>query len=56
MIGLFVPVLSESVEMLYQNRYDYLFDSSKFDKTFNQPYVTYNEGIKTTAESMKNKI
>jgi len=54
-IGLFVPVLKESVEMLYQSRYEYLFDSSKFHKTFNKPYIKYSEGIKTTAESMKIK-
>ena len=54
-IGIFVPELKESVEMLYQSRHEYLFDSSKFHKAFSKPYVTYAEGIKATAESMKNK-
>jgi nucleoside-diphosphate-sugar epimerase len=53
MLGLFIPVLNESIEMLYQNRYDYLFDSSKFQKAFNQPLIRYPEGVKITAESMK---
>ena len=52
-VGLFSPVLRESVEMLYQNEYDYLFDSSKFEKTFNFTPTSYDEGIKTTTEYYK---
>ncbi len=52
-IGVFMPVIRESIEMLYQNRYNYLFDSSKYQQAFRQPYVSYPEGIKATAASMK---
>lgn len=48
-VGLFNPIVKESVEMLYQNEYDYLFDSSKFEKAFNFIPTSYDEGIKTTA-------
>jgi len=34
MAGLFNPLAKESIEMLYQNEYDYLFDSTKFEKAF----------------------
>lgn len=34
-MGLFMPVMRESVEMLYQYDRDYVFDSSKFENTFN---------------------
>ena len=48
-VGLFNPIVKESVEMLYQNEYDYLFDSSKFEKAFNITPTSYDEGIKVTA-------
>ena len=53
LIGLFVPVLGESVEMLYQNQYDYLFDSSKYVRHFKHAATTYQEGIKQTAASLQ---
>lgn len=46
MTGLFNPIVGESVEMLYQYEYDYLFDSSKFDKAFTFNKVLYLEGIR----------
>lgn len=33
-LGLFVPILKESNEMLYQYDRDYVFDSTKFEQTF----------------------
>ncbi len=54
MVGLFVPVVKESIEMLYQNEYDYLFDSTKFEKTFNFTPTSYKDGIAETVKSMKN--
>ena len=51
--GLFVPVIKESVEMLYQNEFDYLFDSSKFEKEFNIKPTSYETGINNTANSYK---
>jgi nucleoside-diphosphate-sugar epimerase len=53
MLGLFNKVVKESVEMLYQNDSDYLFDSTKFEKAFNFKSISYEEGILNTAKSMK---
>src|ERR1700712_741167 len=44
-IGLFVPVMKELGEMLYQNEFPYVFDSSKFEKTFQFKPTPYEEGI-----------
>ena len=43
--GLFVPALRESMEMLYQSEFDYLFDSSKFDSAFHTAPTRYPDGI-----------
>jgi nucleoside-diphosphate-sugar epimerase len=53
MIGLFNSVVKESVEMLYQNEYEYLFDSSKFCKEFNFKPTSYSDGMKVAMESYK---
>ena len=53
-VGFFVPVVKESIEMLYQNEHDYLFDSTKFEKTFNFTPTSYQDGIAATVKSMKN--
>ncbi|MFW5761941.1 MAG: NAD-dependent epimerase/dehydratase family protein [Cyclobacteriaceae bacterium] len=52
-LALFNSIVKESLEMLYQNKYDYLFDSSKFQKKFNWQPVSYQEGIKATVASYK---
>ena len=52
-LGLFMPVLKEMPEMMYQNDRDYFFDSSKFDKKFKFKTTTYQEGVKLTVESGK---
>jgi hypothetical protein len=49
-IGLFVPVLKEFGEMMYQYENDYFFDSSKFEKVFNLTATSYRAGI---AETLK---
>jgi len=54
MVGYFVPVVKESYEMLYQNEYDYLFDSTKFERAFDFKPTSYQDGIIATAKSMKN--
>jgi len=46
MVGLFNPIIKESVEMMYQYESDYLFDSGKFDKAFKFEKVLYPEGIR----------
>jgi nucleoside-diphosphate-sugar epimerase len=48
MAGLFNPIIKETVEMLYQNDSDYIFDSSKFDKAFSFNKVLYAEGIRNS--------
>ncbi|MEZ4827557.1 MAG: NAD-dependent epimerase/dehydratase family protein [Bacteroidia bacterium] len=48
LVGFFVPVVGESIEMLYQSEGEYLFDSSKFDKRFSFKKTPYQEGIEET--------
>jgi nucleoside-diphosphate-sugar epimerase len=50
LLGLFIPVLKEFVEMMYQYENDYIFDSSKFEKAFNIQATEYRVGI---AEALK---
>lgn len=45
-IGLFVPVMREFPEMLYQYENDYVFDSSKFEKRFGMKATKAKDGIK----------
>ena len=47
-IGLFVPVLREFVEMMYQFENDYFFDSTKIEKAFAVQATQYKEGIAAT--------
>lgn len=47
-MGLFVPVLRENMEMLYQFEHDYRFDSRKLEQAFNVHAASYREGIKAT--------
>lgn len=51
-VGTFIPVVKESIEMLYQNEHDYLFDSTKFEKAFNFTPTSYQDGIAETVKSM----
>ena len=47
-LGIFIPILSEMPEMMYQYDRDYFFNSSKFDKRFNFKTTTYQEGVRQT--------
>ncbi|KAI9446904.1 NAD-dependent epimerase/dehydratase [Russula earlei] len=49
-IGWFNPFMKEMNEMMYQNKYAFEFDSSKFEKAFNFTPTSYEEAIKATAE------
>jgi nucleoside-diphosphate-sugar epimerase len=51
-LGLFVPVMKEFPEMLYQNEEDYIFDSSKFEKRFGWGATLAQEGIRRTLEGV----
>ena len=57
MAGIFNRPIRESIEMVYQSQYPYLFDSSKFDEAFNFEPTSYQEGIKETAQwTLERKI
>lgn len=45
-LGLFIPIMKEMVEMLYQYDRNYVFDSSKFEKRFKFKPTPYIDGIK----------
>ncbi len=47
-LGLFIPMLRELVEMMYQFDADYVFDSTKFESTFNLQATSYELGMKET--------
>jgi nucleoside-diphosphate-sugar epimerase len=47
--GIFNRVLKESVEMIYQSEFPYIFDSTKFNKAFGFEPASYNDGIRETA-------
>ncbi|HVI44163.1 MAG TPA: NAD-dependent epimerase/dehydratase family protein [Chitinophaga sp.] len=49
--GLFDPTIKELGEMLYQNNYPYIFDSTKFEQHFQIKPTSYEEGIRLTLES-----
>ena len=45
-MGLFMPVLRENKEMMYQFEHDYRFDSSKLERALNVQPTDYRTGIK----------
>jgi nucleoside-diphosphate-sugar epimerase len=52
LLGLFVPIMKELSEMLYQYDRDYFFDSSKFEKRFNFRATPPAEGVRTTVQAL----
>jgi nucleoside-diphosphate-sugar epimerase len=50
-LGLFVPIMKELVEMMYQYERDYIFESLKFEKRFAFKPTPYLEGIKNIVEN-----
>ena len=46
LLGIFMPILREMPEMMYQNDRDYYFDSSKFNKRFSFTPTSYQDGVK----------
>lgn len=51
MAGWFNAMAKESYEMMYQYEYEYLFDSTKFEKAFFHP-VEYRDGIAEVVRSL----
>jgi nucleoside-diphosphate-sugar epimerase len=47
--------IRESYEMLYQSEFDYIFDSSKFEKRFNFKPTPYEKGIENTIEHFRQR-
>jgi nucleoside-diphosphate-sugar epimerase len=45
-LGIFIPILKEMPEMMYQNDRDYFFDSSKFNQRFSFTPTSYQQGVK----------
>ena len=48
LLGMFVPIVRENMEMLYQFEHDYRFDSGKFERAFGLTAAPYREGIAAT--------
>jgi nucleoside-diphosphate-sugar epimerase len=55
LLGIFVPLLRELVEMMYQNDRDYFFDSSKFSQRFGMQARTYAVGIQEMVDEAMGK-
>jgi nucleoside-diphosphate-sugar epimerase len=55
LVGAFTPLVKENMEMLYQFEFDYLFDSTKFEKTFGIKATTYKQGIIEIFNQVKKK-
>lgn len=52
LVGKFQKAVAGTVEMYYQYDHDYIFDSSKFEKTFNFKPTPYEEGIREMSETL----
>jgi nucleoside-diphosphate-sugar epimerase len=53
LLGIFVPVMKEFPEMLYQYEQDYIFDSSKFEKRFGIEATSPEEGVRQLVNQYK---
>ncbi|MCW3111267.1 MAG: dependent epimerase/dehydratase family protein [Segetibacter sp.] len=49
-LGLFVPIMKELKEMMYQYDRDYFFNSSKFEKAFNYKPIAPEEAVRIMCE------
>jgi nucleoside-diphosphate-sugar epimerase len=52
-LGVFIPILKEFKEMMYQYEHDYVFNSALFEKTFGMKPTPYEVGMKETAAFYK---
>jgi nucleoside-diphosphate-sugar epimerase len=56
LLGLFIPILKEIHEMMYQYNNDYVFNSDKYERTFGDVSpLSYEAGIAKTAQFYKEK-
>lgn len=51
LLGIFMPLLAELKEMIYQYELDYYFDSSKFTNRFGWGATSYADGLKETIQT-----
>ena len=56
LIGIFMPIMREFPEMIYQNDRDYIFDSSKFEKRFEIKATPAEVGIKAMMEDLRKRV
>lgn len=54
-VGLFIPAVKESLEMLYQNEFSYEFSSAKFEKHFSWKATDYETGLRDTIVYLNKK-
>lgn len=54
-LGLFVPILREVKEMVYQYGLDYVFNSSKFEQRFQYKPVTPQEAVSFVVKELKQR-
>ena len=52
-MGLFIPIMKEFPEMLYQYEQDYIFDNSKFEKRFGIKAIAPEEGVRILVENLR---
>ena len=52
LLGIFVPILREMPEMMYQFDRPYVFDCSKFNSKFNYEVTSNSEAVRQTIESL----
>lgn len=50
-LELFIPVLRENAEMMYQFDFDYRFDSSKIESAYGLQPTPYRDGIRACLDS-----
>ena len=50
LMGIFMPVLRENEEMMYQFEHDYRFDSSKIESIFGLQATPYRQGIRESLQ------
>lgn len=54
-LGLFMPIMREMVEMIYQTEQPYWFDSTKFEQRYGVQPTSYEQGIRETVAFFKLK-
>ncbi len=55
LLGLFVPIMREFPEMMYQYEQDYFFDSTKIEKQYGLKATPPEEGVRQLISAMKKK-